>query len=231
VKPDTALVAGSTYEWNVPELCQEWGEARAPAPFLVTDPQPIPTTLGTVEVEEGAEPRPFWRWSGDGSCGTSETVPAAFARIHIRPSDDLRPFLPVASWTITIDGKTTQTRGYGEAAVTNDELSITNAGGLFRAPFGDILAECSGTSSHMLGEHEVSVAVHLAGSDTDPPPVTVRVNLTCEGLDQSVAVPRGCECASGGGVSLLGLVGLAKRRRRSQGRRPGRASGGDRGCS
>lgn len=183
--------------------------------FEVVAASPLPTTAGTVAVEHNRGPV-----LAPHTAACLKETPAAWARVELRPSPELVPFLPLSRVTVTVDGNTwargrpgvfgaddtfRQQRRVDQIFASCEEQVSMQDPGIFKQDQG--IAQ---------GKHRGELTVELPGA-APLPPVPFEFELSC------AAPPApdtgGCSFggrepgALGGLLALFGLVGLWRKRR------------------
>ena len=159
------LVPGA-YRLKAVRGCTIEGAAAATdSDFTVGGPAPLPATLGRVTA--GASQRVHLTVPDDGSC--TRDVEAGRVPLTVTPSDVLRPYLPVASFTLTIDGQPWTRTPYGAGwNASDDPYTVCSA----EKPAGVRLLSP--------GRHTAVLSVAIAGASSAPPPVAVELFLACD---------------------------------------------------
>ena len=87
-------------------------------PFTVGPAVSLPTTIGTVRLE----PQPAQTLQATWMDGCGWTARATTMRIVLQPSAELQAYLPLARFTLNIDGKPWATSAYGSDRVAPPDL-------------------------------------------------------------------------------------------------------------
>ncbi len=240
VKLLDGLTEGEAYRLRYPLLCREMpvGMPLYEAQFVATAARPLPTTAGLLAVGTlGDGPV-----SVGGSTMCEDDIQAAYARLTFVPSEQLKPFLPVTSWRLMVDGA---------LWVSEPPGGINDVGQLTRQPNWNFLslrrvlqvhAACRRDSSSAndqglaIGQHTAVLQAFVAGV---PQPLSLPIEFalqcsmhsspdggqlsepdsgTTSGREADAGVsppraPAGCTSASGGWSSVLLALALFRRRR------------------
>lgn len=187
------------------------GEGALAHRFEVVAATPLPTAAGTVAVEHnrGTVLAPH-------TAACLKETQAAWARVELKPSPELVPFLPLSRVTVTVDGNTWARGRFG----------VLGADETFRHQrrVDQIFASCEeqdpGISEHdqgiAQGKHRGELTVELPGA-APLPPVPFEFELSCAA--PTAPDTGGCSFGGrgpktiGGLLALLGLVGSLRKRR------------------
>ncbi len=186
---------------------------RYESTFAVGAIQAAPTTAGTVAIGEPATAR------------IGDTVGPVFEYpVQIAVAPEMRPYLPVARWTLEVDGspKTTGTTGdegrsFGVPVLCGKQAPSSS---------------CAGPAVLPPGPHKVRAVARIMGAETPIATSEIVADFSCETATTSAADTAssdgGCDVTrrstdAGAGVALLGVAGLVARLRRRSRRRSTRA--------
>jgi hypothetical protein len=155
--------------------------------FGVGDPSPLPTTTGSVTVTYEAI-------VGRAQFPSGPEGYIVGAQLAVTPSPELVPFLPVTSFTTTIDGVHWATSTYGRGVEAG---TLVMHGEVFGSYTSDLVsgaedysvihAGCPGSvrfstchsGNAPSGKHHVQIQAHVAGAIVDPAPIDVDIDLVC----------------------------------------------------
>jgi hypothetical protein len=153
----------------------------------VTTAAPLPTSIGTVNVQVQRESA--YTVTADASCTT--TVSAAVARFALSAPAELQPFLSVARLSMTVDGQSWAASPYGGGTRIPTSIYWVE-----RRPLA-VHALCQIPGPFTLdrglpeGHHHAELTVEIPGLATTLAPVSVDFDLSC-------ASPDGGTLADGG---------------------------------
>lgn len=183
---------------------------RHESTFTVGTPPPLPTSAGTVTLGE--------RQTLPGNVED----PISEYPVEVVVSPEMRPYLPVAHWSVTVDGRQRGGDTIGDAA-PSFRLHVQCKS---QAP-----VDSCGTPPLAPGAHKVRVLARLAAANAPIETNEIDVELSC-GLPAgaSPSTPEsssadGCNVThrssfgAGGGLALLGVAGLVAQLRRRWRRR------------
>lgn len=206
--PRTPLTPSASYRLRFSAPCggdkQDGGVPLTEQAFTTSAAVPQPATAGDLKIAP-QRTQTITVSTRRGSCVYD--IVASTAAFELQPSEELKPWLPLARFTTTVDGILWASTGYG----ADPAASATYRG------VETVFAACppsdpSDDSGLSLGPHHVELQVHIAGATTDPPPLSVEVNLTCPDAPKQTggcsvgdrfASPAGSTAASTSGFSLL----------------------------
>jgi hypothetical protein len=139
---------------------------------------------------------------------------ATAVRIVLQPPAELQAYLPLARFTLNIDGRPWATSAYGSDRVAPPGLpgSISVLRPYtFCDPFhgarwdhGPAGAATAPSGSIAPGRHRAELSVHIAGAPVDPPPLSFDLDTTCGDVPDGRSPPdagSGADGAGGGGVT------------------------------
>jgi hypothetical protein len=180
------LVEGAQYKLQRTNSCADVdaGATAATSFFTVGPAKPLPTTTGTATVEYGMA-LIDGRYSHERHSmpvGLPGDVFAIVAHIHIVPSADLIPFLPVAAFSTLVDGKLWGSSFYGHGVSTYEAQSDI----VTYYDFVTVYASCThfaagglcGLPGVTLGSHTVDILAKVAGA-ADPAAIHLSIDLEC----------------------------------------------------
>ena len=128
---------------------------------------PLPTTIGSAALRE-----PIARYLGD----HARCLPAGVSMVvDVRMSPELQAYRGVTRWQITYNGRTRSVE-YGELQTGVDQAYVA-------------LEDTCGSSTETVGG-PVTIAAHVAGATSDPPPLTLMVSARCPDFGSPKAPPR-----------------------------------------
>jgi hypothetical protein len=196
--------------------------------FTAGPSSPLPATVGTLSVASVKRQKLVVKTSS-GSC-TNE-IDAAVANVTFEPSAELRPWLPVARVTALVDGVVFVAPAYGTVLTPPPAPSTFSE----TRSLDKIFTSCGATNALddrgvAEGHHTLTITAHVAGASTDPKPVSIEFDLSCDGqpatsssADASDTSVAGCACelaqaqlanhAPLGLAAAIVAVGVARRRR------------------
>ena len=198
--PERLLTPGTPLQPGAHTLvyggCQADQETRNV--FTVGPAAPLPTRIGAIRLQ--AQPVEALEANWVSGCGW--TAQASSVQIVLEPSPELQAFLPLARFTLTVDGTVWETSAYGSDRVSNptDPAAVsllrpyTFCDPRFGAGADGGRAGGGSTASGSIppGRHRAELSVHIAGADQDPPPLAFELVTTCGD------VPDGRQAANGG---------------------------------
>lgn len=181
--PKQPLVAGTKYQLSWQPGCQmgggvDGGEGvTTHQRFTVGAAAPLPTKIGQASLE-AQKVGMIEVGTASGSCTTM--IDAASAKLAITPGDELRPFLPITLFVLTVDGKQWASTWYGAVA----------ADGTVSGPFGGKLTRLHARCVRAPGSsdddglavdqpHHAVLTAHVAGAMVDPAPLAFDFMLGC----------------------------------------------------
>lgn len=239
--PSIPLTAGSQYELHYVEQCPDspsYPLEPASIPvvqeFTAGPPRPSPTAVGTVAVKSRSK-ETLTVLTSSGSCTT--TLLAGVVNLELTFDESIKPFLPTTKLITRVDGNEWSSTQYGVDEGTLSTQPQATYGRRYNLIFGACQAPAqSGDDVGLtMGKHTVELSAHVAGAQTDPAPVSIEVDLTCDQVpstpdggaadasgtaESGSSEDTGCHAASApGGASwwtalmLMGAVALLRRRR------------------
>lgn len=163
IRPARAM-NGPQLSMRYRDLCGSF-PATYTFPVTVTAPAALPTSAGTARLRnEHAD------YSGLPSC-----LPAKVHMVvDVTMSPELRAYRGLTRWEITYKGKTT-TVAYGDLQ-SSDEVAYVQ------------LEDLCGPGVESVGG-PVTIAAHVAGATSDPPPLQLTVNARCPYFGTEKAPP------------------------------------------
>ena len=174
--PKSPLAVGGRYRWRWAETCRRADPEPVESLFAVGAAAPLPAAAGTLAVAAEQVERIHVLTSA-GSC-TAE-ITAATARLKLVPAPALTPFLATTRVVAVVDGKEWARSEYGALPPDGSAMfrPFRQIHQIYsRCPWGAPTSEDDGVAP---GRHRVEWRLHVAGAKSDPPPLTVDVNLAC----------------------------------------------------
>jgi hypothetical protein len=177
VRPASPVTPGQ-YRLQYQALC---AAGTRMASFTVTDPVPLPTSLGSLSLADQRLSR---------ACPPSRhALEIATVKLAIAP--EMRPFLPVMVLHGSFDGVPVDARhpgspfshAYGE--LERDETNFFFAAGCRDAGDARYFAP---------GKHEIVFQAQIAGATASPTPARITLDFTCPGLDQPLTAEEQATC-------------------------------------
>ena len=121
----------------------------------LTPPSPLPTAIGTARLREEAR---F-------SAGLPRCLPASVHMVvDVTMTPEMQAYRPVSRWDITYRGKTTRVE-YGDLQSSLEVAYV-------------LLEDTCGPDTETVGG-PLTIAAHVAGAGSDPPPLEVTISSRC----------------------------------------------------
>ncbi len=196
--PSTSIAAGTRLRVESSLNC---GQSVESSEITVTEPAPLPTSLGTLAVATSVGP--LLLWTNSGSC--VDRVPAVYADVEVTLTPEAQPFADVLRYSLLVDGEHYRSTDYDEY---DEELDSGGwpprrpISGSEHGPGKDrVYATCVPHQGGELGvaatQHELQMVALLPDGTTITSDV-VGVDLTCP----SCEAEGGTDCnATDGGVA------------------------------
>jgi MYXO-CTERM domain-containing protein len=194
------------------------------AAFQVGEARALPSTAGTVRLETTRRMRvDFGTTDGCQVAGDAAVLPIVF-----EPSETMRGWLPLAHFSLSIDGRPWASSGYGSDRSPTPSPFHAGSGLSVFQPYsfcdgvgndGQPGTTVTGRSGGLQpGSHRAELTMHIAGAQADPPPIGFEFSLACDTAPASSGCSLGDGHDPGDGswiFTLLAGVVLVLRRRRT----------------
>lgn len=168
--PLEALEVGAFYTLSFSSTCSSTGPSAKT--FQVAEARPPATRTGQLRVVATGLAEHTW---ADGSCSWNGLV--AWAELRLRPSCDLEPFLPLTRFTLLADGKPWRISPVGLKAGAGTEAPPVESVDL-------AFAACALSPLALSpGKTELELRAHVSGTDVDPEPAKLTIELDCADAD------------------------------------------------
>jgi hypothetical protein len=168
--------------------------------FSVIAPAPLPTRLGTVTATRKTI----------GPCPPGKSGGRDLATLDVTMAPEMAPFLGAVMLTLSSEGRVIERTDYGQSDAKVSFGVAAACGGADPGCMDNVLAP---------GTHTFSIAAHVAGATSDPPPVSTTIEL-CPPVHEAPPRARGCSFTEGrAGAFALALLALPFIGRRYRSRR------------
>jgi hypothetical protein len=177
VRPASPVTPGQ-YRLQYQELCA--GGMRI-APFTVTDPAPLPTSLGSLSLADQRLAR---------ACPPSRHA-LEIATVKLAVAPEVRPFLPVMALHGSFDGVPVDARHPG-SPFSHAYGEVERDGTTFF--FAAACRDAVDARYFAPGRHEIVFQAQIAGATASLAPARITLDFTCPGLDQPLTAEEQATC-------------------------------------